>query len=288
MLRSTSAAISQITKQNARNLPSVAILGFQTVGNGLARIVAEVAHNQNSKADHSKVGEALTRLFGGKLTAVASSFKSIEKAPYTEKIDGFVSVNSEVQPYVEGMQGLRSVSSNMFMDDEEKMWVLRKTESGDLLVKSTGIEDHHDLANLLNACCSSGYSLSSEGRKHNQELAQFQGSVQGGDFIKYVSLSTGEAKVGFAVASTEEGLIVLPSDGGDEEEIPKEAVVEQYDDSELPEDQMPESESAEIGVALARGTADINFMLDYYKRVYARSPAFYAEFAKRVRSHAFM
>lgn len=287
MLRSTSAAISQITKQHAKDLPGVAILGFKTVGNGLARIVAEVTHNQNSKADHSKVSASLSRLFGGKLTAVASSFKSIEKAPYTEKIDGFVSVNTEVQPYVEGMQGLRSVSSNMFMDDEEKMWVLRKTESGDLLVKSTGIEDHHDLANLLNSCCHSGFSLSSAGRQHDAGIEQFQSSVQGGDFIKYVSLSTGEAKVGFAVASTEEGLIVLPTDG-EGEEIPKEAVVEKYNSEDLPEDTPSESESAEIGVAIARGTANIEFMLDYYKRVFARSPAYYKEFEKRVRSHSFM
>ena len=287
MLRSTSSAVSQITKQHARKLPSVNILGFKTVGNGLARIVAEVAHTQNSRNDHATIGQSLSKLFDNKLVAVAGSFKSLEKAPYTERVEGFVSVNQQIQPYTEGMQGLRSVSSNMFMDDEEKMWVLRKTEAGDVLVKSTGIEDHEDLSKLLNACCSSGYSLSSGARKHEAEIAQFQGNVQGGDFIKYVSVSTGEARIGFAVASTEDGLIVLPTDG-EEEEIPKEAVVEQYDAEDLPEDTPSESESAEINVAIARGSVDIKFMLDYYKRVFQRSPAYYAEFAKRVRSHAFL
>ena len=287
-------AVSSVVSAHASTkVPTVNVLGYAFAGDGLARVVVEVAHNRDSREDHSLVAESLSRAFDRKLQAVCGSFKSVDKAPYTERIEGVVRVNTESVAFAKGMKGFRSVSSNIFMDDEEKMWALRKTEAGDILVKGTGIEDHESLRGLLDVVCSGGYSLSSEYRKAMTSVSSMQKRIQGGDFVSFVSNSSAEVKFGFVVASDEqEGkLIVLPTDAEDESEgevVDKEAVTGDFDTEEFPEPEMSEQEQMDQAVCSARGVVNLSTLMAYYKKVFQRSPAFYAEFAKRARSHAFM
>jgi hypothetical protein len=277
----------------AEKVPTINLIGYALAGDGLARVVVDVMHTRASREDHALVGQSLSKIFDNKLMAVCGSFQSVDKAPYSERVEGIVRVNTQSVAFQEGMSGFRSVSSNIFMDDEEKMWVLRKTEAGDLLVKGTGIEDHESLKGLLDVVCSSGYSLSSEYKKATAKLSAKQKAVVGGHFIAFVSNSSGEVNFGFVVASDEanDKLIVLPVGAEPESEgevVDKVAVVESFNIEDFPEPEMSEQEQMDQAVCTARGVVNLSTLLAFYKKVFARSPAFYAEFAKRARAHAFM
>jgi hypothetical protein len=280
---------SVVAKHSAEKVPTISMMAYALAGDGLARVVVEVKHNQASRENHNLVLESISKAFQNKLSPVAGSFTSFDKAPYTERISGVVRVNTEAVP-MEAAKGFRSVSSNIFMDDEDKMWVVRKTEAGDILVKNTGIEDHESLRGLLDVVCSGGYSLSSEYRRAQESISAMQARVSGGSFVQYVSAHSAETKFGFVVAAAEDDkLIVLPSDGSSEdgEVVDANAVVKEYDTKEMPEPEMSEQEQMDAAVSVSRGVVDMSTLLSYYKKVYARSTKFYEEFAKRARSHAF-
>lgn len=292
MSRRMQVSVSNVVRAHAaEKVPTISILGYALAGEGLARVVAQVTHNRHSREDNSLVMESLSRAFENKLTPVRGSFHSVDKAPYTQRIEGIVRVNTESVMVSEKMEGFRSVSSNIFMDDEDKMWVLRKTEAGDVLVKNTGIEDSLALRGLLDVACSSGYSLSSEFKRSTASISSMQAQVGGGDFVEYVSASSNETRFGFILASAEEDkLIVLPQDAAPEDEgevIEKEAVTATFNADEFPEVELSEQEQMDIAVSAARGVVDLSGLLSYYKKVFARSSKYYAEFAKRARGHAF-
>ena len=291
--RMSTSVSSVVQERSTEKLPSVKMLGYVLAGEGLARVVAEVTHTRASREDHNLVSESMSKIMENKMICVSGSFKSVDKAPYTERIEGVIRVNTQAVAFDEGMKGFRSVSSNIFMDDEEQMWTLRKTEAGDILVKGTGIEDHDSIRGLLDVVCSGGYSLSSEYKKVVAALSTMQSRVQGGDFVSYVSSLSGELTCGFVVASDSENskLIVLPVDAQADNEgevIEKDAVVQSFNTDDFPEPEMSEQEQMDQAVCTARGVISISTLLDYYKKVFQRSPAFYQEFAKRVRAHSFM
>ena len=298
--RRMSTSVSSVVRERANEkLPAIKMLGYVLAGDGLARVVAEVTHTRASREDHALVSESMSKTLDNKMIAVSGSFKSVDKAPYTERIEGVIRVNTQSVVFQDGMTGFRSVSSNIFMDDEEQMWTLRKTEAGDVLVKGTGIEDHDSIRGLLDVVCSGGYSLSSEYKKVVEGMNRLQASIKGGDFVSYVSSSTGELACGFVVASDAENgkLIVLPTEAAatpaadaetEGEVIDREAVVESFDTEPFPEPELSEQEQMDQAVCAARGVVNLSTLLDYYKKVFARSPAFYSEFAKRARAHSFM
>jgi len=283
-------SVSSVVAQHAAvKHPTVKVLAYALAGEGLARVTAEVSHNRFSREDHNLVSESLSKLFENHLSPVTGSFQSIDKAPYTERISGVVRVNTQSVP-MSAAKDFRSVSSNIFMDDEDKMWVLRKTEAGDILVKNTGIEDHDSLRGLLDVVCGSGYSLSSEFRASISKVHGMQEQVAGGSYVQYVSQHGTETKFGFVVASAEDDkLIVLPSDGSveDGEVVDRQAVVAEYDTAEMPEPEMSEQEKMDTAVSTSRGVVGLSTLLDYYKKVFARSPKFYEEFARRAKGHSF-
>lgn len=291
MSRRMQTSVSSVVAEHSRaKCPTVSVLGYALAGEGLARVVVEVAHNRFSREDHSFVGESLSQAFDNKLSPVQGSFRSIDKAPYTERIVGVMRINTESVP-MEAAKGFRSVSSNIFMDEEDKMWVLRKTEAGDILVKNTGIEDHASLLGMLNVVCHSGHSLSSEFKLSESKVAAMQANVQGGSFVQYVSALDSRTKFGFVVASAEdEKLLVLPEDKSAEEGevVDRNAVVSEEDISDAPEVELSEQEKMDQAVSVSRGVVDVSTLLDFYKKVFARSPEYYAKFAERVRKHAFL
>jgi len=279
--------------------PVVNLMSFDLSGLGMARVTCSVTHTGDSREDHSLVTKELRKRLGGHLEAVAGSFSSIRSGNYQEQITGIVSVVREALPATkEHLKGFKSVSSNMFMDDEENMWVLRKSAAGDLVVKTTGIDDDMSLLKILNQACSGAASLSSvsEFRQMVATASAVGNAAKGGDFVSYVNHNNVIA-CGYLVATaTDEAnpeqvqAVVLPAGAvgeGEEEIINVKAITEIHDQEQFPEVQITEQEAVDTVVASARGAVDINTLLDYYKRIYARGPAFYAEFAKRIRAHAF-
>ena len=88
MSRNFQESVSSVASAHAsRKSPTVKVLGYTLAGAGLARVTVEVAHNQHSREDHSLVAESLSSLFDNKLSAVCGSFHSVDKAPYTERVE---------------------------------------------------------------------------------------------------------------------------------------------------------------------------------------------------------
>lgn len=289
MSRYQTSVSSVVRQHSAEKRPTIKVLGYALAGEGLARITVEIAHNRSSREDHALAMQSISHVFENRLSPVAGSFRSIDKAPYTERVVGVVRINTQAIP-LEAAKNMRSMSSNIFMDDEDKMWVLRKTEAGDILVKNTGIEDHESLRSLMDVVCSSGYSLSSEFARSESKVDTMQANVHGGDYVQYVSVASAETKFGYVVAEADgEKLIVLPQDGtADEGEVvERAAVVDKYDTEDAPEPEMSQQEQMDQAVSISRGIVDLSQLLSFYKKVFARSGKYYEEFAKRIRGHAF-
>lgn len=282
--------MTAVASASVGKVPTVSIVGYNIVGKGMAHIVADVVHNQYSREDHSLVGVALSNSFESKMSSVSCSFHTLSKGPFEERISGVVRVNTPSVMLTDDLKGFRSVSANIFMDEEEQMWVLRRTEAGDILVKNTGIEDHESLRCLLDAACSNGYSLSSEYDRSAKALSSMQQHAEGGDYVEYISLSSNITKFGFVVARANDELVVLSPDleYPDGEVISTSAVIRTYDTDSFPDVQFSEQEQMDNAVAEARGVVDINVLLEYYRKVFKRGPEFFKQFEERVRKHAFL
>jgi hypothetical protein len=282
----------------ADSKPVVNILNYDLAGEGLARVLCSVSHTGNSRTDHSLIAASIRASLAGKMEPVAGSFTSLSAGNYQEQITGVVSVVREAisaDAKTVADKGFKSISANMFMDDEEHMWVLRKSSAGDLLVKTTGIDDDLSLIKLLDHACS-GSSTSSSVSDYRQMVAHASSvynSVQGGDFVSYVNINN-EVVCGYVVATVSDTpeteadkALVLPVGGDEEELINTKAITEVHSQDTFPEMEITEEEAVDSAVSASRGDVSVASLLDYYKKVFARSPKFYQEFARRLKAHAF-
>lgn len=267
--------------------PVVELQNYVLAGAGLARVLVKVTHTDESRANPSMISAALKTLTGNKMEAVAGSFVSLESGSYTESISGVMSVVREAIPVTpESTKLFRATASNMFMDDEKDMWVLRKTEAGQLYVKTTGIDDDMSLVGMLDACASAGFRNSPEYGKMVAQCSALVADATGGSFVTYVNFDN-SLSCGFVVASVQnaDDLVILPVGADEPETVNKAAVTQIHAQDDFPEHKQTGEEEAGTVVAAARGGIDLNFVLDFYKKVYARSPKFYDLFAQRLQSH---
>lgn len=270
--------------------PVVEVQSYAVAGKGLARVMVEVTHNEASRNDPSIIASSLREKFEGKLEAVAGSFVTLDTGRFTQRITGLVAAVREAMPVTEQSTKLfKALSSNMFMDDEKDMWVLRTSAAGQLFVKTTGIDDDMSLIGMLDACASASFRTSPEYGRMVAQASAVSNSVEGGDFVSYVNADNVVA-CGFVVAGVagEEDIVVLPVGGQEIETINKAAVTEIHAQNEFPAHEQTGDDEVATVVAAGRGAIDINFLKDYYKKVYARSPKFYDMFVARLQAHQFM
>ena len=274
-------SVSATARSLRKTAPTVNVAAFSSVSSGVARIMVDVTHTSESRANPEAIFSAINEKFGNKLQAVASSFKTLDKGPLTQRIVGLVQKTTEAVVFEPGMDGFRAMSSNIFMDKEESMWTLRQSESGKLLVKSTGIEDDADMLNLLSAQCS---AVGTTG--FGNLVAACSVAVQGGDLISFIS-NSGDLKIGYVIASTDTAEIPVIPLVGDVEQVPEQAIVEKLADGEVEAPELTEAEKIDQAVAAARGVVDIEAIVGYYKRVYGHNATFFAQLEQRIRSHKF-
>lgn len=284
------AIISNTLAASGAGAPVIEIKNFALAGDGLARIVCDVTHTSQSRANPQVFAAALTAKLENKMSAVAGSFHSMDKGQFTERLTGLVGVvRKAISCDGQTPSGFRALASNMFMDEEEDMWVLRKTEAGDILVKTTGIDDDLTLTSLLRrASCSASATPLSEVRAMVAQASSVADAVEGGDFVSYVTQDN-LMGLGYVVASVmdEDTLVVLSASGDRDEVIKRAAVTQVHDQAEFPSVEETAEESVQTVVAAAKGGIDLDYLLGFYRKVYARSPQFYQMFAQRLKSHCF-
>lgn len=277
--------------------PVIEIQNYAIAGAGIARVVIDVTHSSESRNCPEMVMTALRSKLNNKMEAIAGSFRSIEDSAYTQRLTGVIGIAGTAKQIIavngpESMKGFTSFSSNMFMDEEKSMWVLRKTASGRLLVKSTGIDDDASLASILESCSASTATRgqSAVGNMIAQASAMAS-AVEAGDYVSFVDIDN-IISHGFVVASVQDtdDIVVLPSTALSSEHyevIKRPAVTEIHDTSEFPEIEETAEDKADTVVAAARNGIDLEYLLNFYKKIYARSPVFFAQFAARVKKHQF-
>ena len=267
--------------------PTVELKSYASAGPQLARVVIDVTHTSASRKNPALVMEAISRKLQGRFQAVAASFELVSSGSYTDRLTGVVGKTREivaVEPSV--MKGFRAMASNMFMDEEKDMWALKRTEAGDVLVK-TSAEDDLSLLNLLEATASAGHRSSPEYSQLRAVCSAIANHVEGGQYVSYVDLNNSLA-VGFVLATTDEGDAVVLQNGADDVDVIKrEAVTDIHDDAEIPEPTMTAEEQIDHEVALSSGRVDLSNLISFYKKVYAYAPKYFAELERRIRQHQF-
>ena len=261
---------------------TIALLHTARAGAGMARVIADITHNATSRDNPQEVYAAFASAVDGKAQLLPETIRVLDENRYSQRIVAHVALNREVVAVSEGMKGFRAVAANMFMDTEDKMWTLRKTQGGDVLIQATDLEDDETLARALS-------SLSSV--RHDPTVGRFAAqcsavaaSVQGGDFISYVSFDN-KVKFGYVAVSAEDSdeLLLVPTEG-EEETINKDAVLDNEGEPEVEES---EEDQVEAAVASARGAVSVEQIVAYYKRIYGRNQKYFAELTKRIRGHKF-
>lgn len=281
--RSINTAIGSLKSEE----PTIELKSYSSAGKDLARVVVDVTHTSKSRGNTDLILSAIGRKLQGRFEAVRESFVTVSSGAFTDRITGVIGKVREIVAVDEqALKGFRAVASNMFMDDEKDMWALKRTEAGDVLIK-TSSEDDLSLLNLLEATASAGHRSSHEYGQLQAMCGAIASQVQGGSYVSYVDLNN-QVVMGFVVATTDEDEALVLQQGAEEAEVIKtDAVVDVHNQEGFPEPALNTEEVVDQEVALSSGRVDINYMVDYYKRIYSSNPKFFAEFAKRIKQHSF-
>lgn len=268
----------------------IVIQRAQELDNGFAQIVATVIHANGSKTNKAAVSEALREKLDNRLFPVENSFDVLSSNPVSDTIIGICSVNPQAVAYSENMQGFRILAGNMFMDEEESLWALRKTEAGEILVKSFGKDDAEIVSGILESVSCSDFTGSYESRSALEHVRTMHDRAEGGDFISYVNPNNGKVSFGAIVASvtnedgSDTGKLYVADINGDPAQFVKRGMVLcSWTNLDIPEISTDnEFASAE---ANAKSPEEI---ASYYQKMFARSPEYFAKFMELWNNTSFM
>lgn len=280
------AVIDNLVKAAPKG-PQVKIRGYAALSNDSARIYAEVSGiNRN---DEQAVGQAVGKLLQERLHSVSGSFTILAENGISNYVTGIVTANREIVAVSDqDLQGYRCLSGNMYIDTEDKLWVLRANDAGKLMIRTDSLEDIEAMEQLMQSVSSSTPigQVSAYGGAEDLALASFSsvlGNVDGGSFVNYLCPVAGTLKFGVVLASvveeeTEESndLLVMASDADTYTKIDRQAVTDvvTVDQTKL-DDQAFDSVSG----------VNIETLVAYYRSMFRRNTQYFAEFEKRLRSH---
>ena len=276
---------NMITEMESRK-PTVNVVGIDKMDNSgsYVRVTASVTKTSAMKA--GDIPALIASTLNSKLRPVAQSFQVVASNAVGDVITGIFSLNPESIAYDEDMEGFKAVSGNMFMDDEEGLWVLRKTEGGKILVKSTGMEDADIIDGLMPAIASSGIgTMAFEATASIAKDSSVRSCIEGGDFVTFVNPDTETVEFGAVVASVEYDngdqtarLVVQSSvEGADEVMVDRGMVISQIENVDIGDMEISESGAAKSLAEIAA----------YYKQMFVRDPAYYEKFMQRFQSVVF-
>lgn len=248
--------------------------------------IVQVTHN---------VGENIADNFGAIVSAscnreympVEGASSMIEQGKTTSFVRTILNRMQDVIPVSQMGDEFQALSKNMYMDKSERMWAIRRSESGeDVLVRESSANDNVELIDMIRSVSgASAVSLSTSMPTLAQAIARndliLAGAV-GGDMISFVS-NSGDLKVGFVAANvTDDNTFLVVDEQGQEEQISSMSMVAVLSGNELDERQFPEIDS----VSAAAGV-DVPKLLDYYAKVFRYSPDYYGKIAAIIKGHSF-
>lgn len=103
--------------------------------------MASVSASLGAQTDHS-------------LTVIPGSIRVIEKSPFRSTVTAAMRPSTEAIPFTKNMPGFSALSSNVYMDESDRMWTLENNADGKVLVRSHIADDSDDIAHLMQSCSS--------------------------------------------------------------------------------------------------------------------------------------
>lgn len=263
-------------------------------GTGMARVVATVTHIGNSREDKNAIRAAIAKRFDNRLMAVANSFTAIDPGKFADVITGILAVQTNALPFNDNVvSGFRSLSSNMFLDDEDQLWSVRSSDLGPILVKSN-VPNDLELAHILSQSSNNQLVSMSSNTQMSEIVAAAtatQNAVVGGDYVTFVDVDKSLHQA-YIVATASDNCVkyaytMSHTDVANPKQIDVNSIIERHDVSAFPDTPLSAEEKVNYTALSSSRTVDINVLLDYYRKVFIRSPAFYEQFAQRIRNHSF-
>lgn len=261
--------------------PVLNVHSVTPVGSKFARVLGTIV----ASATPAQISAAVKKL-GGKLSPVPNSFAALSSNGITQSIEGIVGVIEERivldQSNEANFQAV--ASTNMYMDSEERLWSANKTDAGIVLIKSHAGDDM-EVMNQLMACVASSQVAVQEAEPVSRSLRNERSKIQGGDLINFVSESTGRVTMGFVVTDvkgedgSDKGLYAVDQHGN-HGMLNRELVTAAIASSEI------EYDDTEPLVAVAAGNYSLEMMIEYYRKMFVRSPEYFEKFRQRLLSRA--
>lgn len=249
-----------------------------------AAVVAHVTHAKGENiADNlpAMLGAATDRQF----VSVSGSVTILDAGRTDTYVRAIMQQTRDVRPASDSV-GMRSVSANMYMDEQEHLWTLRSQNGSDVLVRSSDMNNSEELMDMIASCS----SVTNQGglRSHNpsvyrklQEYMVALSSSNGGDMVSFVE--DGKTHVGFVAARIQdEGkttFLTVDKDG-ESRSISSDQMIAMLDGDQL-------TEFPDLNVSLS-SAVDIDRLLSYYSQVFRYSPEYYARVEDVIRNHAFV
>ena len=282
--------VREMSKDHKSKVNVVGIDSMESEGS-YVRVTAFVSNSANTEKNHNVVPLLISNALDSRLHHVPQSFQVLAASEVGRTVTGIFSLNPETVAYEEDMDGFKAVSGNMFMDDEEGLWVLRKTDAGKILVKSTGMEDADIIADLMPAVASASGTATTVGSQTFEATASMNSDnsirsrLEGGDFVTFVNPKSEAVEFGVIVASVsrENGtntkqIVIQSSDAEEDYTITDRGMVIA---------KIEGVDVGDMGVIESAAQKSLDEIAAYYKQMFIRDPNYYEQFMARFQSRIF-
>lgn len=264
--------MDRVTSQLSRRfgeIPTATITETTEIEPGLARVICQLTPG-NRDADANLRG--ITALFNGQASPIEGSFRPLAKDGSRLTLVGFVTSNREVKQLTKDVKAhMTIISKNVLMDEENSLWDVNRTPSGDLYISR---QEGEDLSEIMASLVTPRLGIPTF-----QSIASYVNTES-----EYVAFATvdGNIRHGFISESSEEELKVLCRDSGEVESINPGQVIESItnlDSGDIIKNAIESAYEDTNGM-------DVDKMVEYYKKVYQYDPEYMKKVEDQIRNRA--
>lgn len=245
----------------------------------VTRVFGILDKREGNTLGHVEASAVIAHSLGGKVRCVADSFTVMASNAVSDLVTGFVVPLLTSKPYVADDTTMRAMAGNMFMDEEENLWKLQKTEAGDIMVRSH-VDNADEIRTMMQSLCSA--TPSSTVQAHEAVIQNFVQSITeipSGNDILFVDPETHTVTAATIIAVVDDvpNTVAIAGAFGSCA-ISRDMIVCATDFVDLEDKEAQELEAQASSFSLA----DIT---EYYRKVYQRRPEYFEAFMTRWRSH---
>lgn len=244
------------------------------INDSLARVVVEIAASASPEDTMKAVASVSKNIY-----PVKGSFTKLSSNGIMQSLTGVVRAQIErVVVTQSNIDNFRAVAGeSLYLDKEDSMWQMSRTEAGDIMIRANAADEREVLHGLMESVASASYEAVASSE---EVILSDVHKATGADLIAYID-QKGVRNVGAVVADIQEEptmLLAISSSTGESETIHRNQIVNYIESAEY---ESHAAEDAMVAAAHSLSRADIE---DYYRRMFARSPAYFESFWERFTS----